>query len=177
MSKDGIIFFPNIPTEEIFTAPHKYKVNGKMVASKPLIYAENIIESLVLYFFKDGEIVDYSASTGQDIFKSLLNVDEGSRYLGEIALVSSSSPFSQTNTLFYNTMFDENTGCHIGIGNANPSNIQGVGTTTEEELEEVGMNVSFQLTNVTFGTSDMEVVGIKEDNTKVVIIKNGDFQI
>ena len=174
--KNGIVFYPNIPTEEIFSAPHKYRVDGRMAASKPLIYAGNIIENLNL-FFKDGEIIGYKASTGQDAFKSLIEMDEGSRYLGEIALVSNHSPLSRTETLFYNTLFDENTGCHIGIGNANPSNVQNGINFTEEELKAAGLNRSLLLTNVTFGTADTEVTGIKKDGTEIMIMKNGDFQI
>ena len=174
--KNGIVFFPNIPTEEIFTSPHKNNVNGVMMASKPLIYAENIIENLKLVF-KDGEIVDYKASTGQDVLKTLIDFDEGSRYLGEIALASNISPLSQTETLFYNTLFDENTGCHIGIGNANPSNIQNGDRLTKEELQTAGLNSSLVLVNAAFGTSDMKVVGIKKDNSKFIIINNGEFQI
>ena len=174
--KDGIVFFPNIPTEEIFTSPHKYNVNGVMVASKPLIYAENIIENMSL-LFNDGEIIDYKASTGQDALKSLIEFDEGSRYLGEIALVSNISPLSQVKTLFYNTLFDENTGCHVGIGNANHSTIQNGDKLTMEELKTEGLNTSLVLVNATFGTSDMKVVGIKEDDTQIILMKNGDFQI
>jgi len=175
-AKDGIMFFPNIPTEEIFTSPHKCNVNGVMVASKPLIYAENIIENMHL-IFKDGEIIDYKASTGQDILRSLIELDEGSRYLGEIALVSNNSPLSQSKTLFYNTLFDENTGCHIGIGNAHSLSIQSGDRLTKDELKAVGLNSSLVLVNAAFGTSDMKVVGIKKDSTQIVLMKNGDFQI
>lgn len=172
--KKGIPFFPNIPTEEIFSAPHKNKVNGKLVATKPLIYEGRVIDDFYLTF-KVGRITDYYAITGQEALQSLIETDEGSHYLGEIALVSNNSPLSQTNTLFYNTLFDENTACHIGIGNASPSNLQNSSNLSEEELKKAGLNVSLLLVNVTFGTDDMKVVGMKEDGTEVLLMKNGDF--
>ncbi|KYG25561.1 aminopeptidase [Alkalihalobacillus trypoxylicola] len=175
IDKKGISFFPNIPTEEIFSAPLKNKVNGKLVATKPLIYGGSVIDDFYLTF-KDGRITDYYATTGQEALQNIIETDEGSNYLGEIALVSNHSPLSQTNTLFYNTLFDENTACHIGIGNASPSNLQNGSNLTEEELKEAGLNTSLLLVNVTFGSEDMKVVGIKEDETEVLLMKDGDFQ-
>ncbi|MDX8046279.1 aminopeptidase [Gracilibacillus sp. S3-1-1] len=173
--KNGIPFFPNIPTEEIFTAPHKNKVNGKLVGSKPLIYEGSIIDDFYL-IFEDGRITDYYATKGQEVLKNLIETDEGSHYLGEIALVSNKSPLAQTDTLFYNTLFDENTASHIGIGNASPSNIQNGTDLSEQELKAAGLNASLLLVNVTFGTNDMKVVGIKENGAEVLLIKNGEFQ-
>ncbi len=173
--KNGIPFFPNIPIEEIFTAPHKNKVNGKLAGTKPLIYGGSVIDEFYLVF-KDGMITDYYAAKGQEVLQNLIETDEGSYYLGEIALVSNKSPLARTDTLFYNTLFDENTACHIGIGNASPSNIQnGIGQS-EEELKAAGLNASLLLVNVTFGTEDMKVVGIKGDGTEVLLMKDGDFQ-
>lgn len=174
IDKKGIRFFPNIPTEEIFTAPHKNKVNGKLVATKPLIYRGSIIDDFYL-IFKDGRITDYYAVTGQEALENLIETDEGSHHLGEIALVSNNFPLSQTETLFYNTLFDENTACHIGIGNASPSNLQNGSNLSEGELKEAGFNTSLLLVNITFGTEDMKVAGIQEDGTEVLIMKDGDF--
>ncbi len=99
IDKNGIPFFPNIPTEEIFTAPHKNKVNGKLVGTKPLIYGGRVIDDF--YFtFQEGRITDYYAAKGQEVLQQLIETDEGSRYLGEIALVSNQSPLAQTDTLF-----------------------------------------------------------------------------
>ncbi|KGP72007.1 peptidase M29 [Pontibacillus yanchengensis Y32] len=173
--KNGIPFFPNIPTEEIFTAPHKNKVNGKLVGTKPLIYGGSVIDEFYL-IFKDGRITDYYAAKGQEVLQNLIETDEGSHYLGEIALVSNTSPLAQADTLFHNTLFDENTSCHIGIGNASPSNIQNGIHQSEEELKAAGLNTSLLLVNVTFGTEDMRVVGIKEGGTEVELMKDGDFQ-
>jgi aminopeptidase len=173
--KNGIPFFPNIPTEEIFTAPHKNKVNGKLAGTKPLIYGGSVIDEFYL-IFKGGRITDYYAAKGQEVLQNLIETDEGSHYLGEIALVSNQSPLAQADTLFYNTLFDENTSCHIGIGNASPSNIQNGIDHSEEELKAAGLNTSLLSVNVTFGTEDMQVVGIKEGETEVLLMKDGEFQ-
>ncbi|WP_411953757.1 aminopeptidase [Alkalibacillus sp. S2W] len=175
IDQNGIPFFPNIPTEEIFTAPHKNKVNGKLVGTKPLIYEGKVIDHFYLNF-KDGRITDYYAEKGQEVLQNIIETDEGSHYLGEIALVSNKTPLAQTDTLFYNTLFDENTSCHIGIGNASRSNIQNGINRSEEELEASGLNTSLLLVNVTFGTEDMKVVGTKKDGTEDLLMKDGDFQ-
>lgn len=175
LDKKGIPFFPNIPTEEIFTAPYKNKVNGKLLGTKPLIYEGRVIDEFHL-IFKDGRITDYYAEKGQNVLQSLIETDEGSHYLGEIALVSNISPLAQSGTLFYNTLFDENTSCHIGIGNASPSNLQGGMYRSEEERKAAGLNTSLLSVNVTFGTEDMKVVGVKEDGTEILLMKDGDFQ-
>ncbi|WP_456274789.1 aminopeptidase [Bacillus sp. AK031] len=176
IDKDGVPFFPNIPTEEIFTAPHKNKVNGKLVGTKPLIYGGSVIDEFYL-IFKDGRITDYYAKEGQDVLQNLIETDEGSHYLGEIALVSNQSPLAQADTLFYNTLFDENTACHIGIGNASPSNIQNGNDQSDEKLTAAGLNTSLLLVNVTFGSEDMKVSGITEGGTEVELMKDGDFRI
>jgi aminopeptidase len=176
VDEHGLPFFPNIPTEEIFTAPHKNKVNGKLAGTKPLIYGGSVIDDFYL-IFKDGRITDYYAEMGQEVLQNLIETDEGSHYLGEIALVSNQSPLAQADTLFYNTLFDENTACHIGIGNASPSNLQNGMDQTEEELKAAGVNTSLLLVNVTFGSEDMKVVGINESGTEVLIMENGDFQL
>lgn len=176
IDKSGIPFFPNIPTEEIFTAPHKNRVNGKLVGTKPLIYGGSVIDDFYL-IFKDGRITDYYAAKGQEVLQNLIETDEGSHYLGEIALVSNKSPLAQADTLFYNTLFDENTSCHIGIGNASPSNILNGIDQSKEELKAAGLNTSLLLVNVTFGTEDMKVVGMIEGGTQFLLMKDGEFQI
>ena len=111
-SKAGATFFANIPTEEIFTMPHAYKVNGVVKATKPLIELGNTIENFS-FTLKDGKIVDYTAEKGKDVLKTLLSIDEGASRLGEVALVPHDSPISNTNILFKDTLFDENASCHL----------------------------------------------------------------
>ncbi|WHX24578.1 aminopeptidase [Virgibacillus halodenitrificans] len=175
IDEKGIPFSPNIPTEEIFSAPHKKKVNGKLVGTKPLIYEGSIIDDFHL-IFKDGRITDYNATKGLEVLRNLIETDEGSHYLGEIALVSNKSPLGQADTLFYNTLFDGNTACHIGIGNASPSNLQNGSNLSEKELNEAGLNTSILLVNVTFGSEDMGVTGIRKDGTEILLMQDGDFQ-
>ena len=171
---NGISFFPNIPTEEIFTSPHREQVEGKLIGTKPLIFDNQIIEDFVLIFEK-GEIVAFSAKKGEQALETLIAYDKGTRFLGEIALVSTQSPLFQLDTVFYNTLIDENTACHIGIGEANPANLVNGEHLSVEELVEAGLNDSSILVNMTFGSPDMNVLGIKEDGTKVQLMNKGDF--
>ncbi|MFP7493846.1 aminopeptidase [Terribacillus saccharophilus] len=172
--KKGIPFFPNIPTEELFTAPHKGKVNGKLIVTKPLVYGGKIIHGVSLHF-QDGRITAYDAASGKETLQHLIETDEGSCYLGEIALVSNHSPLSRADVLFYNTLFDENTACHIGIGNASPSNLRHGSSLSGQALMEAGLNTSLLLVNVVFGTEDMNVTGMKEGGMEFLLMKDGDF--
>ena len=123
ISEDGIEFIANMPTEEIFTSPARNGVNGRVVSSMPLNYNGSLIEDFS-FTFKDGEIVDFSAKKGYDSLKHLIETDEGSRFLGEVALVPYDSPVSNLNILFYNTLFDENASCHLAIGKAYPVSLR-----------------------------------------------------
>ncbi|MBU5202996.1 aminopeptidase, partial [Vibrio cholerae] len=105
------------PTEEVFTMPLKTGVNGQVSSTKPLAFAGNIIDNFTLTF-ENGRIVDYKAEVGEEALKHLVETDEGSHFLGEVALVPHDSPISNTNILFYNTLFDENASCHLAIGSA-----------------------------------------------------------
>lgn len=173
-SKDGVYFCPNIPTEETCTMPHKFGVNGKVYATKPLNYQGKLIEDFYLEF-KDGKVVNFDAKTEYDTLKGLLELDEGSSRLGEVALISHNSPISNTNILFYNTLFDENASCHLALGNAYPMNIKNGLNMTEEELEKFGYNKSMAHVDFMFGSADMEIVGITKDGKKVQVFKNGNF--
>src|SRR5699024_9642208 len=122
-SEKGIVFNPNMPTEEVFTAPHKYHVDGTVSSTKPLNYGGSIMDEFQLTF-KDGKVVDFKAEAGEEVLKHLLNSDEGARRIGEIALVPNESPISQSGLIFYNTLFDENASCHIALGKAYPTNVE-----------------------------------------------------
>lgn len=172
----GVYFNPNIPTEENFTMPHKFGVNGRVVSSKPLNYAGNLIEEFWLDF-KDGKVVDFDAKKNKETLKSLVEFDEGSCYLGEVALISHDSPISNSGILFLNTLFDENASCHLALGRAYPMNVQGGNDMSEEELAKVGCNLSMAHSDFMFGSADMQIVGTQKDGNKVVIFKDGDFVI
>lgn len=176
ISRNKAVFNPNIPTEETFTMPDKLRVNGVVVATKPLNYQGKLIEDFQLTF-KDGKVVDAVAKKEQETLNALLNTDEGSRYLGEVALISHDSPISNTNILFYNTLFDENASCHLALGRAYPMNVEGGLEMNEEQLKAAGMNFSLNHEDFMFGSADMKIVGVKKSNEEVVLFEQGNFII
>ncbi len=175
-STKGVRFSPNIPTEEVFGAPYKTKVNGKVVATKPLNYQGSIIDGFSLTF-KNGKVIDYKAKVGEDNLKSLIEFDEGSCYLGEVALISHDSPISNMNILFYNTLYDENASCHLALGASYPTNIKNGTNLTREELNQKGANDSRTHVDFMFGSSDMYIVGTTRSGEEVVLFKDGNFII
>lgn len=175
-SLNGTTFNPNIPTEETFTMPHKFGTNGKVVATKPLNYQGKLIEDFYLVF-KDGKVVEFGAKKEGEALQSLLDLDEGSRYIGEIALISHQSPISDMDILFYNTLFDENASCHMALGRAYPMNVKNGVNMKIEELEKIGYNNSMNHVDFMFGSSDLEIIGTKQNGEKVVIFKEGNFAI
>ena len=176
LSGDGIFFVPNIPTEENFTMPHNQKINGTVVSTKPLYVRGKVIPEFKLTF-KDGRVVDFEAKEEYETLKTLLETDEGSKSLGEVALVSYDSPISNLNILFYNTLFDENASCHLALGNAYSMNIKNGTNMTEEELKKFGYNVSNIHVDFMFGSRDMEIVGTTHTGEKVTIFRKGNFVI
>lgn len=172
VSVDGIVFNPNLPTEEVYTAPHKYNVNGTVSSTKPLHYGGNIIDEFTLTF-KDGKVVDFRAKQGEDVLKHLLETDEGAKRLGEVALVPDESPVSQSGLIFYNTLFDENASCHIALGKAYPTNIEGGAEMNLEELDQHGVNDSMIHVDFMIGSKEMDIDGVKEDGTKEAVFRKG----
>ena len=172
----GIPFNPNMPTEEVFCMPDRSRVDGRVYASKPLSYGGKVIEDF-WFEFKDGRVVDHGAAKEVDTLTDLLNSDEGSRHLGEVALISYHSPISLMNILFYETLFDENASCHLALGRCYPENIKGGEEMSQEEIYANGGNDSMNHVDFMFGTADMKIVGIREDGSEVVLFENGDFVI
>ena len=171
---NGIVFNPNIPTEECFSMPYKTKVDGKVVATKPLNYQGKLIEDFWLVF-QDGKVVDYDAAKEKEALKSLLEFDEGSSYLGEVALISHDSPISQTGILFFNTLFDENASCHLALGCAYPMNIIDAESKSEEELFALGFNKSLVHEDFMFGSREMCITGYDKSGREIEIFKRGNF--
>ncbi len=172
---DGIEFCPNIPTEEVFMIPHRLKVNGIVKSSLPLVYQGNIISDFT-FEFHDGRITHFHVETGNEMLKRLLDTDEGSRYIGECALVSADSPIKQSGHLFYSTLFDENAACHMALGNGYAYNLQGEDRSIEA-LKARGLNVSRIHVDFMFGTDDTECIGITKTGERITILKNGLFVI
>jgi aminopeptidase len=173
-SAGGVEFIANMPTEEVFTLPKKTGVNGTVIASKPLHYNGNLIENFSLSF-KDGKIVAFHAEKGYEILKQLIETDEGSHFLGEVALVPHDSPISNSNILFFNTLFDENASCHLAIGKAYPVCLQNGEKISSEEFEDLGVNDSLVHEDFMIGTADLEINGIAPDGTTIPIFKNGNI--
>ena len=172
----GIPFMPNMPTEEVFTTPKKEGVNGTVASTKPLNYGGTIIDDFS-FTFQDGKIVDFTAKQGYETLKQLINTDEGARYLGEVALVPHESPISQTNLVFYNTLFDENASCHIAIGSAYAFCLEGGKTMSKSELEKHGANSSIVHVDFMIGSDELNIDGETADGTLEPIFRNGNWAI
>lgn len=170
----GERFVPNMPTEEVFTLPHKDGVNGVVYSSKPLVYNGNVIDEFWLKF-ENGRVVDFDAKVGKETLSSIFEKDERGRYLGEVALVPFDSPVSNSNILFYNTLFDENASCHLAFGKAYPTTIKNGKNMSDEELAEHGVNDALVHEDFMVGTKDLDIVGIKHDGSKVDVFKNGNW--
>jgi len=175
-SQSGTRFSPNMPTEEVFTMPHKDRVNGVVSSTKPLNYGGTVIDRFTLTF-KDGKVVDFTAEQGYETLKHLIETDEGSRRLGEVALVPYESPISLSNLIFYNTLFDENASCHFALGRAYPTNIQGGVEMTEEELAENGVNSSLTHVDYMIGSAETNIDGVTKDGKREPIFRNGNWAI
>ena len=171
---NGVSFNANMPTEEIFSMPHKFKVNGVVHSTKPLVYGGNVIDNFSLTF-KDGKIIDYTAEKGKETLGKLIDTDEGSHYLGEVALVPFKSPISDTNIVFFNTLFDENASCHFAIGSAYKTCIKDGDKINDDELDKYGVNYSLTHVDFMIGSSDMNIVGITYDGNEVQIFKDGNW--
>ena len=172
--KNGVYNFPNIPTEEIFTSPNKDDVEGIVFATKPLSYGGHIVDDFYLRF-KDGKVIDYGAKRGYDILREIIETDEGSQRLGEVALIPYHSPVNDLNILFYNTLFDENASCHMALGKGfSECMINGIDMDKEELLAH-GVNDSFIHVDFMMGSPDLLIDGILEDGSHVRIFENGDF--
>ena len=171
----GVEFIANLPTEEIFSLPHRDKVNGKVYASKPLSLNGNLIDGFWMEL-KDGKIVDLHADVGEEYLRKSVTLDEGSSYFGEVALVPYDSPISNTGLLFYETLFDENAACHFAFGEAYPC-IYGADKLSSEEQAALGINQSINHVDFMVGTSDLKIVGFTADGREITIFDQGNFAI
>ncbi len=170
----GVVFEANMPTEEIFTMPDKNVAEGILVGALPLSFRGSLIKNFTLTFH-EGRVVDYTAEEGLESLKILLESDEGSRRLGEVALVPYSSPISRMQTLFYNTLFDENASCHFALGECYPTTVKGGAKMSEEELAAIGGNSSMNHVDFMVGTADLTITGIRENGEEVVLFDKGDW--
>ena len=175
-AENGAVFIANVPTEEVFTAPHRERVNGVVKGTKPYVYNGQLIEGFSVTF-KDGMVVEYSAEKNAELLGQLLDSDEGARRIGEIALVPASSPINRSGLLFYNTLFDENAACHIAFGAGYPTTVKGGAAMTTEELLACGVNDSAIHEDVMVGAEDMTITGLTKSGETVTIFENGEWAI
>ncbi|MHC5252924.1 aminopeptidase [Listeria kieliensis] len=173
-NEKGHEFMANMPTEEVFCCAEKTSVSGYVSSTKPLSYAGNIIDNFKLTF-KDGKIIKVEAEKGQEILEDLVSTDEGSHYLGEVALVPDPSPISQSGILFYNTLFDENASNHLAIGSAYAFNIKGGENMTRAELDDRGVNTSLVHVDFMIGSNKMDIDGVTESGETLPVFRNGDW--
>lgn len=171
-NEKGVVFLPNIPTEEVFTAPHKDKVDGIVYGTKPYVFNGQLIKDFYVRF-ENGKVVEHGAAEGADLLGQLLDTDEGARHIGEVALVPASSPINRSGKLFYNTLFDENAACHIAFGASYPGTTVGGTSLTKEQLLERGMNQSSLHEDVMVGAEDSQITGKCRDGRTVVLFKDG----
>ncbi|MBP5686156.1 MAG: aminopeptidase [Clostridia bacterium] len=175
-AKDGVPFVANMPTEEVFTAPHNKKIDGVVKSALPLCYNGQIIDDFSLTF-KKGRIVDFSAGKGYGLLKNLINTDSGTKSLGEVALIGKNSPIAQSKILFYNTLFDENASCHIAIGQGYPTTVKNGENLSAKEKKEKGLNDSIEHVDFMIGTPDLKVTGITFDGKQIPVFRNGEWVI
>ncbi len=175
-AEDGITFMANMPTEEVFTAPHRERVEGVLKSAMPLCSNGQVIDEFSITF-KNGKIINFTAEKGYDALKQLINTDKGTKRLGEVALIGKNSPIAKSKVLFFNTLFDENASCHLAIGKAYPTTIKGGQGLSIKELEKLGANDSSEHEDFMIGTPDLTVVGIKKDGNRVKIFEDGEWVI
>jgi aminopeptidase len=172
--KNGITGIPNLPTEEVFTTPHKDQTNGIVTSSMPLNYAGVLIEDFSLTF-ENGRVVKVTAKKGEDTLKKMIETDENASRLGEVALVPNSSPISQRKILFYNTLFDENASCHIALGNSYRDTIIGGEDMNDDEFAACGGNKSLVHTDFMIGSDKLDIDGIRQDGTREPVMRAGEW--
>ncbi|MFX0007501.1 MAG: aminopeptidase [Promethearchaeota archaeon] len=173
-SLNGIEFTANLPTEEIYTLPHKDRVDGVVKTTRPVFYQGKIIEDCV-FKFSQGRIIEAEAKICNDMMQAIIDTDEGARSIGEIALVPNSSPISQTGLLFYNILIDENASNHIALGQGYRDSLKNGDEMTEEEFMAAGGNQSLIHLDVMIGSADMNVDGVLEDGTIEPVMRNGEW--
>ncbi|TDL30369.1 aminopeptidase [Jeotgalibacillus sp. S-D1] len=173
-NKNGHAFIANLPTEEVYTVPHRLGVNGVVSNTKPLAYQGNIIDGFSLTF-KEGEIVSIKAETGQELLEKIVGMDDGSCYLGEVALVPNESPISDSGILFFNTLFDENASNHFAIGSCYPTCVKGGSEMNDLEREVHGLNDSVVHEDFMIGSAKMDIDGVHQDGTIEPVFRKGNW--
>jgi len=171
---NGNYCIPNMPTEEVFTTPHKDRADGTVTATKPLSHQGTMIEGIQVRFEK-GRIVEARASRGQEVLQKLIDTDDGARRLGEVALVPHSSPIAQSGQVFLNTLFDENAASHIALGQAYSSCLKDGDKMTPEQLAAKGANDSLIHVDWMIGSGALDIDGITAAGTAEPLMRSGEW--
>ena len=171
---NGVEFNPNIPSEEVFTTPKAGSAEGIVYATKPLSYQSALIENFYIKF-TGGKVSEVHAEKNQELLRQMVDMDDGAKMLGECALVPQDSPISNSNILFYNTLFDENASCHLALGRGFSNCIQGYEKYTQKDFDDMGVNTSMIHVDFMIGSDDMSIVGIAQDGRKIQIFKDGNW--
>ena len=175
-TQSGVSFIPNLPTEEVFTMPHKDKTEGTVTATKPLNFRGNLIKDFSLTFSK-GKVVDFSAQTGEETLRGLLETDDNAGRLGEVALLPHKTPISQSGIVFLSTLYDENASNHLALGRAYRYTLKGGNEMPAEEFNQAGGNVSLVHVDFMFGSAEMNIDGLLADGTTEPVMRNGEWAI
>lgn len=176
VSKAGIHFIANMPTEEIFTAPLRTGIDGVVYASMPLVLKGEVVDKFH-FAVKEGKIVQVHAQVGEEKLKAETTLDEGASYFGEVALVPYDSPIRNQDLLFYNTLFDENAACHLAFGEAYAECVKGGESMSKDELKARGLNDSITHVDFMVGTADLSITGRTHDGKEVPIFVDGNFAL
>ena len=174
IAQNGITCNPNIPSEEVFTTPHAFKVEGWVSSTKPLSHQGTLIDKIQVRF-ENGKIIDAKAKKGQEVLLKILDSDDGARRLGEVALVPHSSPISQSGLLFYNTLFDENAACHIALGQCYSKCFKGDENLSKDEISKLGGNSSMIHIDWMIGSKNIDIDGIQFDGSRVAVFRKGEW--
>jgi aminopeptidase len=163
-----------MPTEEVFTTPHKDRADGTVTATKPLSHQGTMIEGIQVRFEK-GRIVEAHASRGEEVLQRLIDTDDGARRLGEVALVPHSSPIASSGKLFFHTLFDENAASHIALGQAYSSCLRDGDKLTPDELAARGANDSLIHVDWMIGSDKLDIDGITADGATEPLMRQGEW--
>jgi aminopeptidase len=174
LAENGVVFTANMPTEEIFTLPDRQRAEGTVTSTFPLNYGGSLIEDFSVTF-ENGRIVKVQAKKNEAILQKLVDTDEGSSRLGEVALVPASSPIARRGHLFYNTLYDENASCHIAIGRAYRFTLSGGEELSEEEFNAAGGNTSLNHVDFMIGSPQMDIDGITENGSQEPVMRAGEW--
>ena len=174
VTPEGYEFIANIPTEEVFTAPHRLRVDGVVHATKPYVYNGDLIDGF-WFRFENGLVTEFGAERGEELLRRMLDTDDGARRIGEMALVPASSPINRSGVLFYNTLFDENAACHIAFGDGYPGTVTGGAALPPDELLARGVNHSLIHEDVMVGAPDMTITGYTKDDRAVPVFEHGEW--